>query len=107
MGTHVLSIDGNRGYDALTDGLLVNRYLMGLSGAALINGAVGTGATRVAASDLGAYLLDIKPFLDIDGNGQADAATDGLLITRYLFGLRGPSLIAGAIGAGATRATDA
>ena len=42
------------------------------------------------------------PLLDIDGNGQADALTDGLLIIRYLFGLRGPSLTAGAVGPGAT-----
>ena len=43
--------------------------------------------------------------LDIDGNGQVDALTDGLLISRYLLGISGPALIAGAIGAGATRLT--
>ena len=107
VGTHVLSIDGNSSYDALTDGLLAIRYLFGLSGAALINGVVGQGATRITDTDVANYLTDIKPFLDIDGNGQADASTDGLLITRYLFGLRGPALIAGAIGTGATRTTEA
>ncbi len=103
IGAHVLSIDGNSTYDALTDGLLATRYLLGSSGPALITGAVGQGATRSAETDLGKYLLDAKPFLDIDGNGKADASTDGLLITRYLFGLRGPALIDGAIGTGATR----
>lgn len=47
--------------------------------------------------------------LDIDGNGSADALTDGLLVFRHLFGgLLEPQLIQGAIGAGATRtsATD-
>ena len=48
-----------------------------------------------------------RPLLDIDGNGQADALTDGLLIIRYLFGLRGASLIAGTLGVGATRTTAA
>ena len=46
---------------------------------------------------------NIKPLLDVDGNGKVEAVTDGLMLIRYLFGLRGPSLIAGAIGTGATR----
>jgi len=45
--------------------------------------------------------------LDIDGNGQADALTDSLLITRYMFGFRGEALIDGAVGEGATRTTSA
>ena len=43
--------------------------------------------------------------LDIDGNGVVDALTDGLLVMRYTFGLRGQTLIQGVIGAGATRTT--
>ena len=45
--------------------------------------------------------------LDIDGNGTVDALTDGLLVLRYTFGLRGQPLIVGAIGGGATRTTAA
>ena len=41
--------------------------------------------------------------LDIDGNGQVDALTDGVLTLRYLLGLRGAALIAGALGACASR----
>ena len=44
---------------------------------------------------------------DIDGNNSQDALTDGLLLIRYLFGLRGQTLISGAIGPGATRTTSA
>ena len=102
----VLDIDGNGTYDALTDGLLVIRYLFGLSGPALINGAVGTGALRNTATLIGDYLAANRPMLDIDGNGQADALTDGLLIIRYLFGLRGTGLIAGVVATGATRTTS-
>ena len=40
----------------------------------------------------------ITAALDVDGNGQVDAATDGLLILRYLLGIRGSALIAGALG---------
>jgi hypothetical protein len=45
--------------------------------------------------------------LDIDGNGAIEPLGDGLLILRYLNGLRGDDLIAGAIGVGATRTTAA
>jgi hypothetical protein len=44
---------------------------------------------------------------DIDGNGNPDALTDGLLFLRYLFGLRGQALMAGSIGNGAVRTTPA
>ena len=45
--------------------------------------------------------------LDIDGNGKLEATTDGLLMTRYLLGLRGAALVSGALGAGATRTLPA
>ena len=41
--------------------------------------------------------------MDVDGNGRVEATTDGLLMTRYILGLRGPALTAGALGTGATR----
>jgi hypothetical protein len=41
--------------------------------------------------------------MDVDGNGVVDALTDGLLLLRWQFGLKGNALIAGAIGANATR----
>jgi hypothetical protein len=43
---------------------------------------------------------------DIDGNGSTDALTDGLILLRYLFGLRGENLISGAISSDATRTTQ-
>lgn len=45
--------------------------------------------------------------LDIDANGRVDALSDGLLLLRYIFGLRGPSLVTGAVGTGAARSTSA
>ncbi len=44
--------------------------------------------------------------IDIDGNGTEEALTDGLLVTRYLLGLRGSALVTGAVGAGARRDTS-
>jgi hypothetical protein len=42
---------------------------------------------------------------DIDGNGAADALTDGVLILRDLFGFQGDTLIDGAVGASAALTT--
>ena len=92
-------------YDALTDGLLIIRYLFGLSGTSLTAGALSSTAARTDPAAIKAYLDSIHTSLDIDGNGTADALTDGLLLIRYLFGLRGNSLIAGAVDPLATRKT--
>ncbi|MGB2172745.1 MAG: leucine-rich repeat protein [Porticoccaceae bacterium] len=43
--------------------------------------------------------------LDIDQNGSFDALTDGLILLRYAFGLRGDSLINGVIDTNANRTT--
>ena len=98
-------MDLNGQYDALTDGMVILRYLYGMSGPALTNGAIGAGAFRTDPAALKTFLDNIAPQLDVDGNGLADARTDGLLVVRYLFELRGASLIQGAIGTGATRTT--
>jgi glucose/arabinose dehydrogenase/chitodextrinase len=46
------------------------------------------------------------PLLDVDNNGVNDAATDGVLLMRYLLGFRDATLIAGnAVGANAERTT--
>jgi plastocyanin len=49
----------------------------------------------------------LLPTLDIDGDGTVDALTDGLLVVRYLLGLRNGALVANAVNACATRDTAA
>ena len=103
-----LDIDGNGAAIALQDGLLVQRYLMGLAGNDLITGVVDPQGTRTTADVIQAYLDQAKPvMLDVDGNTQFVANEDGQLILRYLFGVRGPALIANALGDGAMRNTSA
>jgi hypothetical protein len=99
-----LDIDqsGNK-VDALTDGLLILRYLLGVRGEPLIAGAVAPGATRRTAAAITEYLDALRPALDVDANGQADASTDGLMLLRYLFGLRDAAVVSNATGAGARR----
>jgi hypothetical protein len=102
-----LDIDGNGAADALTDGVMVVRYLFGFTGSTLINGAVGNGATRTTADAIKAYLDQLKNAgkLDVDANNAPDALTDGVLVVRYFFGFTGSTLINSAIGNGATRTT--
>jgi hypothetical protein len=56
-----LDIDGNGKSEALTDGLLLIRYLFGFSGDALINGAIGNAASRDTADAVEAYIKARMP----------------------------------------------
>jgi hypothetical protein len=102
--THNLDVDGNGSADGLTDGLLIIRYLFGIPGDALIANAVAADSTRSSASEIENFLENATTaILDIDGNGTADGLTDGLLIIRYLFGIPGDALTAGAVSTDCTR----
>ena len=105
-GCFSFDIDENSEAKALTDGLLVIRHLFGFTGDALATGAISTDATRDRAEDISALLADADSELDIDGNGESKALSDGLLLIRYLFGFTGDALTVGAIGEGATRDTS-
>lgn len=108
VGTATLDVDASTPttkYDPATDGLLVLRFMFGMTGSAITNGALGGTATRTTPAAVTTYLNDILPTLDIDGDGNVDALTDGLLIVRYLLGVRGDALLAGAVAVGATRTT--
>lgn len=100
-----LDVDGNGVKDALTDGLLIQRYMFGLRGSSLTTGAIGASATRTTSTQIEAFIA--QQDYDVDGNRVQDALTDGLLISRYLFGLTGDSLVYNAVGTGATRTSAA
>ena len=85
-----LDVDESGARDA-RDGILIARYLLGVRGAALTQGQ--------SAAAFGELEPEIKigadnKFLDVDADGDADG-DDGILIARYLFGLRGAELTAG------------
>jgi len=104
-----LDVDGNNDPDALTDGLLILRYLFGLKGGkSLVENAVDLeNGTRVSWENIAAYLESGEPYLDIDGNARSDALTDGILILRYLFGIdEGDSLIFEAVAPNGTRTSS-
>ena len=87
--------DGNA--DALTDGLLLLRYAFNLKGDSLTNGAISPNSSITAEQVEANVAASMTSFADIDGNGNVDALTDGLLLLRYLFNLKGDSLINGAV----------
>ena len=107
VSVKTIDIDGNGQYDALTDGLLLLRGMFGLDGSALVTGTVASNATYTATADIEARIAILGDLADIDGNGEIDALTDGLLILRYLFGLEGDTLINEVVASDATRTSAA
>jgi parallel beta-helix repeat protein len=101
-----LDADGNGTADALTDGILILRYLFSPSGNWNLADAVGVGAARSTRPALKSFLDGgLNTLLDADGNGTADALTDGILILRYLFSPSGDWEYSDAVGCGSTRTT--
>ena len=98
-----IDVDGDTA--ALTDGLLVLRHLFGFAGTTLTDDALASSATRSDSDTIASYLNANLGNLDVDGDGSAEALTDGLLLLRYLFGFDGPTLIEGAVGENAARAS--
>ncbi len=95
-----LDVDADGEDDALTDGLLVIRYLFGFSGSSLVTDAVDMDNCHRCTADLiEPYLAGLVAanVLDIDDSAATDALTDGLLVIRYLFGFRGAALVEDAV----------
>lgn len=83
-------VNPNQPLTGLVDGVIIARYLAGKRGADLIiNLTIGT----VDVTQLENKLDLLKPSLDIDGDGSLDSTKDGMLIIRYLAGLRDGALI--------------
>lgn len=95
--------DGDDQYDALTDGLLLLRGMFGLDGNALVTGTIASDAVFTESVEIESRIETLGDLADIDGNGDIDALTDGLLTLRYLFGLEGDTLINGVVAEDATR----
>jgi hypothetical protein len=106
-GPIVLDLDGDGVVGPLTDGILLLRFLFGLSGQTLTNGAVAPGCTRCDAITIEPYVASLGAAVDIDGDMLTDPLTDGVLALRYCFGFRGATLTTGAVGEGCTRCEPA
>ncbi len=71
-------------YDAATDGVLLMRYLLGFRNADLIANARGNGVNLRDAIQIENHISASLALLDVDGDGQALASTDGVMILRRL-----------------------
>ena len=101
----ILDIDMDGNVDAPTDGLLILRSMFGLTDDALTTGLVVSDAASIGSVDIASRIKMLGDLADVDGNGNIDALTDGLLTLRYLFGREGNTLVAGVVAADATRTT--
>ena len=101
-----LDVDQNGVYSALTDGLLIVRYLFEFRGDALIEGIVELSELGMTIDELESFLEGSLESLDVDGDGNSSALTDGLLILRYLFEFTQEALFDGAVSEDATRTPD-
>jgi len=103
--TQPLAVADGPTVTAAVDGALIARYLSGLTGSAVTSGLTTGGSLRTDPAQVAAYLDAIRPLLDIDGDNQFSPLTDGLLLIRYMSGVRGDALITGVVGVGASRST--
>jgi len=91
-----LNVDANLVTMTDSDAVIVLRYLMGYRSHSLIGSAVGPNPGR-ANAEIETYLASLD--LDVDGDGQSLATTDGLLLLRAMLGLTGDALTQGATNA--------
>jgi hypothetical protein len=102
----LLDVDGDGEARPLTDGILLLRFLSGMTGEVLTAGALGTGATR-DADEIEEYLSRAGAALDADADDTLHDLTDGVLAIRYLFGFEGTVLVDGALDPEANRTDPA
>jgi hypothetical protein len=93
-----LDFDRDGQVDALTDGLVLLRFLFGFIGTAVTDGAVSPDCRQCNPEEILPCLEELRIRFDFDGNLTPDALTDGLLLLRHLFGFQGVSLIQDAVG---------
>ena len=94
-----LDVDGDGAVNPFTDGLLVMRYLLGFRGQSLIDKSINPTGQRQSVDEI-THWLDHGlegGWLDIDGNGESTAFSDGLMIMRGLLGISGSDLLRGTL----------
>ena len=101
--TCLVDADANGSVSAITDGVLALRWMLGMTGTAATQGALGAAPNRIDATQIRNHLNAQR--MDIDGDGSVDAATDGVLLLRALLGMSGNALINNAVSPCATRVT--
>ncbi len=91
-----LDIDGDERLLPTVDGILVQRFIGGGRGDALVNGLPleTLGGERQTAATIESFLEEVE-FLDVDGDGRLLPTVDGILAQRFIGGGRGDALVNG------------
>lgn len=97
--------DGNGHADALTDGLMMLRYCFGLRGDSVTTSAMAIDSP-MSSEQVVAEIESALDMADIDDDGEVGALTDGLILLRYLFGLRADQLTAATVSLTANRSSN-
>ncbi len=91
-----IDVDGDGSEHALTDGLLLIRTALGLTGDAVISGiAFRSNALRKTWDEISDYIQRNAP--DVDGDGKMLPGTDALIVARLLFGYRESAVLDGVV----------
>lgn len=89
-----LDVDGSTTRQALVDGVLIVRNMLGVSGAAYTSGITFPGgATRTTETAIKNFILTNN--YDIDGSGTQQALVDGVILVRLMLGVPDGSLLGG------------
>jgi hypothetical protein len=99
----LLDVDRNGLVTASRDGRLILRFVSGVTGSDLTNGALGSGATRTDPDAIARYLTFLMSRLDIDADDVVRSSRDARILRRLMAGVDGGDLINGAIASGARR----
>ena len=85
----IADVNGDGTVDALTDGLLMLRYMFNMRGDRLIEDMITDGSVRNTAKEVEEYLSDprLQKLFDVNSDGEVDALSDGLGLLRTLFGI--------------------
>ncbi len=82
-----LDVDGSGGVANQSDGLLIGRYLFGIRNTAgLLDTIPGNPSFNEVTANIVKAVASGR--LDVDGSGGVPNQSDGLIIGRYLFGIR-------------------
>jgi hypothetical protein len=101
-----LDVDGSGTRQALVDGVLLVRSMLGVTGAAYTAGITLPGsATRTTEATIKAFIA-LNNY-DIDGSGTQQALVDGVILTRLMLGIPDATLLTGVTLPGAATFTTA
>jgi hypothetical protein len=89
-----LDMDGNGSRQALIDGVLIVRNMLGITSASMVTGiSFSATATRTTPAAIATFYATQN--FDIDGSGTKQALVDGVILVRLMLGVPNASLLTG------------